>query len=269
MSIIASIPVLKGHGGTTLSADPEGLLLERPREELTIPGQAVARVRAEGGAVAVELRAPTGTTPVVHRIEGVSEAAATAFADGVNSLLLEPDEEIDGATLLVLRTFRTRRQRRHLRRFMWFMLGCLGAVVALSVIAGVAGDDPGYVVGIVLIGLITAAALGGAFYEFGEWNHRRRVRRHGVREFARPANVPGIYLYVDTTGMTRTVSHLSHGPYLEVAYDPKDPADVCTLKPGFMQRLSISAGTFLLVCGLGGVAALALMTVDTLADSGV
>ncbi|WP_435970118.1 hypothetical protein [Streptomyces sp. Qhu_M48] len=267
MSIIASIPVLKGHGGITLSAAPEGLFLERPREELTIPGEAVGRVRAEGGAVAVELRARAGTTPVVHRVEGVSEAAATAFADGVNSLLLEPDEEVDGAALVVLRTFRTHWQRRHLRRFMWFVLVLLGAVVALSVIAGVTGGA-GYAVGIAVIGLVTAVTLGAGVYEFGQWAHTRRVREHGVREFARPANVPGTYLYVDTTGTTRTVSHLSHGPYLEVAYDPKDPADVYTLKPGFMQRLSISAGTFLLLCGLGGLAALALVTVEALAEGG-
>ncbi|MFB7029169.1 MULTISPECIES: hypothetical protein [unclassified Streptomyces] len=267
MSIIASIPVLRGHGGVTVSAAPEGLLLERPREELTIPGEAVARVRAEGGAVAVELRAPAGATPVVHRIEGVSEAAATAFADGVNSLLPEPDEEVDGAALLVLRTFRTRWQRRHLRRFGWFVLVVLGAVVALSVIAGVAGGA-GYAVGTVVTGLITAVTLGAGVYEFGQWNHTRRVRKHGVREFARPANVPGTYLYVDTNGMTRTVSHLSHGTYLEVAYDPKDPADVYTLVPGFMQRLSIAAGTFLFLCGLGGVAALVLLTVEALAEGG-
>ncbi|MEU3743834.1 MULTISPECIES: hypothetical protein [Streptomyces] len=268
MSIIASIPILKGHGGATLSAVPRGLLLERPREELTIPGEAVARVRAEGGSVAVELRAPAGTTPVVHRIDGVSGAAATAFADGVNSLTLEPDEEVDGATLVVLRTLKTRWQRKHLRRSLWFMLGCLGAVVVLSVIAGVAGDA-GYAVGAVMIGLFTTVTLGGAVHEMTDWIHRRRVRKHGVREFARPSNEPGTYLYVDTTGMTRTVTHLSHGPYVEVAYDPKDPADVCTLKPGFMQRLSIAAGMFLLVCALLGAATLAFMMADALAESGV
>ncbi|MEU6877117.1 hypothetical protein [Streptomyces sp. NPDC046712] len=267
MSIIASIPVLKGHGGTALSAVSEGLILERPREELTIPGQAIARVRAEGGSVAVELRAPGGAAPAVHRIEGVSEARATAFADGVNSLLLEPDEEVDGATLVVLRTIRTRWHQRHLRRFMWFMLGCLGAIVVLSVIAGVTGGAI-YVVGTVMIGLFTAAALGAGLFEMGAWLHRRRVLRHGVKDFARPANVPGTYLYVDNAGMTRTVSRFDSGPYVEVAYDPKDPADVFTLRSGFMQRLSISAGTFLLFCGLGGVAALAVVIVEALADSG-
>ncbi|AJF65112.1 hypothetical protein [Streptomyces vietnamensis] len=263
MSIISSIPVLKGHGGTDLTAASEGLLLRSRHDELSIPGQAVARVRAEGGSVAVELRVPAGAAPVAHRIEGVDETAATAFADGVNSLLLEPDEEVDGRSLVVLRTFRTRRERSALRRMKWSALGCLVAVVALSVIGGVAGGFV-YPVAIVPIGVLTGACLVAGVHELGAWTHRRRVRGHGVKEFARPANVPGTYLYVDRSGMTRTVSSFGSGPYVEIAYDPEDPADVCTLKPGFGQRLNIWLGTFLFVCGLGGAAALAVITVDAL-----
>ncbi|MFD3571338.1 hypothetical protein [Streptomyces sp. NPDC058667] len=267
MSIIASIPVLKGHGSTVLSAAPEGLLLERPGEELTIPGEAVARVRAEGRSVAVELRAPAGAAPVVQRIEGADETAAAAFADGVNSLLLDPEEEVDGAAMLVLRTLRTRRSRRALRRTKWYALGSLVTVVVLSVIGGVAGGFV-YPVAIVPVGAITAVALGAGVYEAGVWKYRRRVRRHGVREFARPSNVPGTYLYVDGSGITRTVSAVGHGPYLEIVYDAQDPAEVFTLKPGLMQRLDIWVGTFLLVCGLCGVASLVLMTIEALAGSG-
>ncbi|MEU2114697.1 hypothetical protein ABZ567_03360 [Streptomyces sp. NPDC016459] len=180
MSIIASLPVLKGHGSTVLSAAPEGLLLERPSEELTIPGEAIARVRADGGSVAVELRAPAGTAPVVQRIDGADETAATAFADGVNSLLLDPEEEVDGAAMLVLRTLRTRRSRRALRRTKWYALGCLVTVVALSVIGGVAGGFV-YPVAIVPIGAITAVALGR--HLGGDVPSRLRARR---RRVARP-----------------------------------------------------------------------------------
>ncbi|WP_030684785.1 hypothetical protein [Streptomyces globisporus] len=263
MSIIASIPVLKGHDGTDLTAAPEGLLLRSRHDELSVPGQAIARVRAEGGSVAVELRVPAGAAPAAHRIEGVNEAAATAFADGVNSLLPEPDEEVDGRSLVVLRTFRTRQFQRSLRRVKWSALGCLGAVVALSVIGGVAGGFV-YPVAIVPIGVITGASLVAGGHALEAWSHRRRVRKHGVREFARPANVPGTYLYVDTAGMTRTVSSFGSGPYVEVAYDPEDPADVFTLKPGFVQRLDIWLGTFLFVCGLGGVAGLVAVMADAL-----
>ncbi|MER7534877.1 hypothetical protein ABTX77_08805 [Streptomyces sp. NPDC097704] len=261
MSIISSIPVLKGHGGTDLTASPEGLLLRSRHDELSIPGEAIARVRAEGGSVAVELRVPAGAAPAAHGIEGVDAFAATAFADGVNSLLIAPDEEVDGRSLVVLRTFKTRWEQAAMRRMKWQALGCLVVIVALSVIGGTAGGAV-YPVGIVMIGAITGACLMGATLELGGWTHRRRIRRHGVKEFARPANVPGMYLYVDRAGMTRTVSNFGGAPYLEIAYDPKDPADVFTLRPGLLQRLSIWAAWFILLCGLGGVAALAAVVAD-------
>ncbi|MEV6328886.1 hypothetical protein [Streptomyces sp. NPDC051909] len=263
MSIVSSIPVLKGNGGTNLSALPEGLLLRSPHDELNIPGRAVARVRAEGGSVVVELRVPAGAAPAAHRIEGVNETAAVTFADGVNSLLLEPEEgeEVDGTSLVVLDTLKTRWYRSHMRRLKWFALGCLGAVVVLSVLGGVAGEAA-HVVGIVMVGVVTDLCLVAAWMGLGAWLHRRQVRRHGVREFARPANVPGTFLYVDQAGMTRTISSFASGPYLEIVYDPEDPADVFTLKPGFFQRFDIWGGTFLLVFGLGGVAALVAITAD-------
>ncbi|MBC2908069.1 hypothetical protein [Streptomyces cupreus] len=96
MSIMSPIPVLQGRDGTVLSAEQEGLVLERSGEELTIPAEAIARVHAKARSVTVELRAPLGATPSVHRIEDVSEAAATAFADAVNALLPEPTEKTDG-----------------------------------------------------------------------------------------------------------------------------------------------------------------------------
>ncbi|MFJ3501763.1 MULTISPECIES: hypothetical protein [unclassified Streptomyces] len=46
-------------------------------------------VRAEGRAVTIEIIGPAGSTPAVHRIGGVIEAAATVFADVVNASLPE------------------------------------------------------------------------------------------------------------------------------------------------------------------------------------
>ncbi|MER6996970.1 hypothetical protein [Streptomyces sp. NPDC000410] len=78
-----------------------------PRQEPRISLAAIARVRAEGRAVAVELTAPAGAAPAVHRVEGVSEAAGTVFADAVNDALPERadgDETDDGSTLVTTRT---------------------------------------------------------------------------------------------------------------------------------------------------------------------
>ncbi|MFE5796864.1 IS5 family transposase [Streptomyces sp. NPDC056503] len=75
--------------------------------ETRIPLQAVRRVRAEGSAVAVELTAPAGTTPAVHWVDAMSEAAATVFADAVNATLPDRAEEAresaDGSALVTVR----------------------------------------------------------------------------------------------------------------------------------------------------------------------
>ncbi|MER7515733.1 hypothetical protein [Streptomyces sp. NPDC126499] len=216
MSIIASIPVLKGRDGVILSAVSRGLILERPREELTIPGEAIARARAEGRSLVLDLRVPAGAAPVSYRIEDVDEQAATAFADGVNALSLEPEEEVDGPSLVVVHALRTVARERFLRRLKWFLLGCVGAVVALCVVCAAVGGA-GHAIAIVPVGFLTIGALGFGVYEMGSWLRGRRLRKHGVTVFAKPSNSPGTYLYVDNDGVTRTVvCDVSHRPYVEV-----------------------------------------------------
>ncbi|MFE2561179.1 hypothetical protein ACFXGT_35250, partial [Streptomyces sp. NPDC059352] len=97
MSTTSPIPVLRGSGGVVLQAEDDDLVLTRGREKTRIPLRAVRRVRTEGRAVAVELTAPPGSTPAVHRIGGVSEAAATMFADAVNALPERADESAEAA----------------------------------------------------------------------------------------------------------------------------------------------------------------------------
>ncbi|WP_309056653.1 hypothetical protein [Streptomyces sp.] len=258
MSIIASLPILGGRDGVVLSAAERGLVLDRPREELTIPGEAVARVWTEGRTIAVELRARTGTEPVVHRVEDVDETAAAAFAAGVNALRLEPEEEIDGAALVIVRTRKTLWRERYVRRMKRLVLGCVGAVVGVSVLAGLLGDA-GRAIAVVPVGFLATAALGFGVYEVGKWLHVRRVRKHGTRVFARPANVPGAYLYVDDRNVTRVAFPDSYGPYAEVCYDPEEPAEVHPVKPSFTQRFNTFMGWFLLFLGLDGVALVVLI----------
>ncbi|MET9953952.1 hypothetical protein ABZ135_20700 [Streptomyces sp. NPDC006339] len=268
MSIIASIPVLRGRGGVVVSAVSRGLILERPREELTIPGEAIAGTRAEGSTLVIELRAPAGATPVVHRIEDVAEDAAAAFAKGVNALTLEPAEEIDGKALVVVHTLRTVARERFTRRFKRFLIGCLAVVVALCVACAVAGSA-GHAIGIVPLGLITTAALGFGVYEVATWLRGRRLWKHGVKTFAKPSDAPTVYLYVDGDGVTRAVSGEGHRLYLEVAYDPEDPGDVHAPKHPLLRRFNLTMGTVLLFIGLAGVALLALLTADGLMTGGL
>ncbi|MEU0397775.1 hypothetical protein ABZ208_34485 [Streptomyces sp. NPDC006208] len=268
MSITSPIPVLQDRDGTVLSAESEGLVLERPREELTIPTAAISRVRAEGRSVAVELRALAGATPSVHRIEDVSEAAATVFADAVNALLPERTEEIDGSALVVLRTLTPSRREKFMRSLKWFVFGCLGVVVAVCVTAGIAGDA-GLAIAVVPIGVITTAGLGVGVYCVWTWNRERRLLKHGITVVASPANRPGAYLYTDSAGMTRVLSHWGVEPYVRAGYNPQDPSDVLVPQAPFMRRFNITLGAFILFCGLNGVALLAFMIVDTLSGGGI
>jgi hypothetical protein len=103
MSITSPIPVLQNDAGSELRSLGEELLLRHPYEEVRIPLAAIARVRAEGRQVAVELRAPADLEPTVYRMADVSGAAASVFADTVNAAL--PDradgvETVDGSTLV-------------------------------------------------------------------------------------------------------------------------------------------------------------------------
>ncbi|MEU5216067.1 hypothetical protein AB0G79_07695 [Streptomyces sp. NPDC020807] len=250
MPSLSSIPVLTGKDRTNLTAVSDGLLLRGRHVEINIPGRAVARVRAEGASVAVELRAPAGAVPVVYRIEGVDAVRAVAFADGVNSLL-EPagadGEEVDGASLVVSDTRTTPRTRRALRRAKRLMLATVAATVVGTVAAGVAGGAAHAVVVVIFLPMVCVCLVGFA-HDLTDWAGIRRIRKHGVREFARPSNAPGTYLYPDGTGLHHALVKLSGGPYLEVVYDPEDPADVVSLRPGPMERLSHAVGLFLLFC---------------------
>jgi hypothetical protein len=260
MSITPSIPVLQGRGGTVLSAEQEGLVLERPGEELTIPAGAIARVHAEARSVTVELRAPAGAIRSVHRIEDVSETAAVVFADAVNALLPERTEEVDGGALVVLRTFARTRRQKFLRRLKWFVLGCLGGVVALCVTAGIAGDVP-TAIAVVPVGFLGTLGLGVGVYCVGTWNRERRLLRHGVTVVASEANRLGVYLYTDSTGATRVLSHMGVEPFVRVSYDPRDPSDVLVPQAPFMRRFNVSLGAFVLFCGLNAAGLAIWMTV--------
>ncbi|MFE6817139.1 hypothetical protein [Streptomyces sp. NPDC057677] len=259
MSITSSMPVLRGRGATVLSAVPGGLVLERPGGQVMIPFRAIARVHVEAREVTVELSAPAGAAPSVHRIEEVSAAAAAAFADAVNVLLPVPAEDVDGSALVEVRTFTRTWLQRFRRTLGRVLLGCLGGVLALSVTNAVAGDGRTAVTGALLVaalGALAVVGIGLGAVCVVPWFHETRRRRYGVTVIAEQADGPGMYRYADGSGTVRVFSHpAGPAPSLQACYDPRDPADVLVLQDRSSRLIDITLGSCFLLAGLGGIAA--------------
>lgn len=240
-----------------LGPEPDGLVLERPGEKLAIPFRAVARVRAEARSVTVELRAPAGTTPSRHRIEGVSAAAAVVFADGVNALLSDPVEDVDGGALVVVRTVTTTALQRYRRRLGQVMLGYLGGVLALAVTVAFVGHERTAMAGAVFVptfGVLAALPLWIGLVSVGPWFKETLLRRRGVTVVATPADDPMTFRYTDGGGVSRVVSHPGGAGSVQVAYDLRDPSDVVVLQDGSTRLFDITLGPFFVLVGLCGIA---------------
>ncbi|MEV7375744.1 hypothetical protein AB0O51_33240 [Streptomyces sp. NPDC090301] len=267
MSITSSMPVLRGRGATVLSAVRGGLVLERPGEQVMIPFRAIARVHVEACEVTVELRAPAGTAPSVHRIEEASAAAAAAFADAVNVLLPDPVKGVDGSLLVEVRTFTRTWLQRFRRTLGRALLGCLGGVLVLSVTNAVAGDGDTAVTGALFVaasGAMAVVGIGLGAVCVVPWFHETRRRRHGVTVVAEQVDGTGTYRYTDGAGTTRAFSHPSPAPSLQACYDPRDPSDVLVLQDRSSRLLDITLGPCFLLAGLGGIAVVVGLVVMTI-----
>ncbi|MFB7831026.1 hypothetical protein [Streptomyces sp. NPDC056056] len=258
MSITSSMPVLRGRGATVLSAVPGGLVLERPGGQVMIPFRAIAHVHVEAREVTVELSAPAGAAPSVHRIEEVSAAAAAAFADAVNVLLPVPVEDFDGSALVEVRTSTRTWLQRFRRTLGRVLLGCLAGVLVLSVTNAVAGDGRTAVTGalfVAALGALAVVGIGLGAVCVVPWFHETRRRRYGVTVIAEQADGPGTYRYADGSGTVRAFSHPGPAPSLQACYDPRDPADVLVLQDRSSRLIDITLGSCFLLAGLGGIVA--------------
>ncbi|MER5203986.1 hypothetical protein [Streptomyces sp. NPDC002825] len=259
MSISSSIPVLLGDGNAELRSEDQALLLRRPREEVRIPLTAIARVRAEGRDVTVELTAPAGAEAVSYRIEDVSRAAAGVFADAVNGALPDRtagEEAVDGSTLVVVSVFGApdaeEDEDEAEAALVWVPLTFGLPPVALSVIVGLAGKDLDRAVAVLMLGFVAGAfgflAWLALWSAWDDWY----LPRHGITVEADPVLIDGrgTYAYTDTTGRLRPVGagDRARGETVMVAYHPRKP-----------QRAVPHKGTGSLVGSLvGGVVLLAL-----------
>jgi hypothetical protein len=235
----SSIPVLRGRGGATLRHENGVLTLRCDEEEIRIPLQAVRDVVPDRQTVAVELRAPAGTEPTVHRVEGVSQVPADLFATAVGAALAElpePDPSLDGATLVTTRSLHTPRPPQpevsagqRTRAMGWILLALgpgLGAFMAMSVLVVVNGEPsaliPSVLLGIVavLLNLVSAVA---AERSVQMWLlPRRGITVMAVR--TSPYGKSGTYRYTDQSGKTHSFSRQAYASEIEVSYHPDNPS---------------------------------------------
>ena len=227
MPITSPIPVLRGSGGVVLQAEDDDLVLTRGREETRIPLQAVRTVRAEGRAVAVELTAPAGSTLAVHRVGGVSEAAATMFADAVNASLPERADEsaeaADGSALVTVSTQTESDEDARFRRVTFWAWTAGLLIVAMAVVIGILG----LIAMAVLFLVVTPFGVGiTAFGAVLMWQMADiwYLPRHGITVEAKRNGVS--YEYTDMQGATHSRIDLlgrSTAPTVQVAYHPGRP----------------------------------------------
>ncbi|MFF0201224.1 hypothetical protein [Streptomyces sp. NPDC005017] len=259
MPTTSPIPVLRGSGGSVLQAEDTDLVLTREREETRIPFQAVRTVRAEGRAVAVELTAPHGSAPAVHRVGGVSEAAATMFADAVNASLPERADESaevpDGSGLVTVSTLTESDEDARFRRFTFWAWTAGLLIVAMTVVIGILGSmgmallflmvTP-FGVGVTAFGAVSMKGMYDMWY----------LPRHGITVEAKRNGVS--YDYTDMQGATHSRIDLlgrSTAQTVQVAYRPGCP-DMSTFVYSWLRKVWLTF--FSLVILLVGLAVTAV-----------
>ncbi|MFD6415223.1 hypothetical protein [Streptomyces sp. NPDC060194] len=250
----ASLPssALRGSGGAVLTADEDGLVLDRPGEQITFVSGALTRLRAEGRTLTIQLRARRGATPTEYRVEDVDEAGAAGFAAAVNALLPDrpADDDVDGREMALVRSLVRTSHSRYVRRVMWGALWSFLLLVAATVAVGVAGDAV-LVVGTVLGGGLVWLCLCAGVYATGESVREILVRRNGVTTTATPAATFGAYVYRDHHGTYRGFNRGGYdGPWLAVSYPADRPADYLVHQTPFQALTGWILGPFLILCGL-------------------
>ncbi|MEU8526334.1 hypothetical protein AB0C77_12170 [Streptomyces sp. NPDC048629] len=269
MSITSPIPVLQGDRDTELRADGTDLLLRRRDDELRIPLAAIAHVRAERRVVAVELTAPAGVEPVVYRIEDVSAAGATVFADVVNAALperAEGTETIDGSSLVVTRSLRSAADVDEeaeededlegpglFAADPWLRHTLCVAAGLLAVAVGVAGQSWSRGIATLLLGQAGAVVIHVTLMLIMCWWLPWYLPRYGITVDAEQVYRSGTtaLAYTDADGVTRHIQGLAQNGTARVAYSPRKPQVAVVSRP-----LKIAAGELTMFLFMAGIAAL-------------
>ncbi|MEV4949766.1 hypothetical protein [Streptomyces sp. NPDC053755] len=260
MSTTPSAPVLRGTGGAALRHEDDALTLRRGDEEIRIPLQAVRDVVPDRRAVAVELRVPAGGTPVTHRIDGVSQAAADLFATAVGAALAalpEPGPSFDGAALVTTRSLHiprdpgpSRTAWQQARTTAWLLLAVVPGLATLIVtsVLYVMHAEAGMLIlsipmGIVTVFLNLASATAGERVLQMWLFPRRGITVVAVR--SSPYGTSGTYEYTDPSGTTHRYHRSASAGRIEVSYHPDDPGQAVGVYPP-STRVLAAIGTLLL-----------------------
>ncbi|WP_330242107.1 hypothetical protein [Streptomyces sp. NBC_00525] len=263
MSLTSPIPVLRGSGGAVLQSEGDDLVLSRADVETRIPLQAVRRIRAEGSAVAVELTAPAGTAPAVHRVDGLSRAAVTVFADAVNAALPERAEEAgetaDGSALVTVRALTEPPESEQDRRTRVFRLWLKTVALVTVVLAVAVGITSQAVLGLSVLVLLpigltlTTGGYMGLKIVWKQWYLPRKgitvvaVRREGATdEFGGTGN----FVYMDLHGQSRAMYAQSRAEDIPVAYHPERPGTVAACQSWLRNSVETVFNVALLLLGL-------------------
>ncbi|WP_418956966.1 hypothetical protein [Streptomyces tritici] len=261
MPTTSPIPVLQGDQGTELRSRGDELVLRRPSEEVRIPLAAIQRVHANGRVVAVELTAPDGVESTLYRIEGVSRAAASAFADTVNVTLperAEGEEEVDGSALVTVRGVEDagaaeEEDEEEVRDSLWNVgkwtaYGAWVALLGFSVAVGIAGEHLGRAVAVLLMGSC-AVGLGFAVLMalFAAWDNWF-LPRYGITVEATEVWLDGreTYVYTDLDGRTHKFGGTPGEETVRVAYGPRRPRMAIACGQGWIRQVKdLTAVVFL------------------------
>ncbi|GGL91792.1 hypothetical protein GCM10010129_39440 [Streptomyces fumigatiscleroticus] len=223
--------VLRGDGAV-LRLEAQTVVVRRAHEEVRIPLEAIEDVLPDGRMVGVRLTAPDGADAAVYRVENVSEAAVTAFAEAVRGLLPPRPAgapRADGSALVTVRSL-DGPVRRRFGGTRAALTAVAVLIVALDVAVGIAGGPQ---FSVALLGTLVPATSGGLMVGLlGRGLYRMwRLPRHGITvmaEFSHYTNKSRVYRYWDASGTAYTHT-ATGGDRVELSYDPRDPrrAVVC------------------------------------------
>ncbi|MFD7262684.1 hypothetical protein [Streptomyces sp. NPDC059874] len=219
--------------------------------------EATRAVLPDDQAVAVELRVPEGAQPVVHRGEGVSEAAVSMFAAALDEALAElpeSDPSFDGAALVTTRSLRPPRTPlsagEKAKGLAWAVVAFgpgLTGLIAMSALVIMRGE-PGALVLSVLLGIVALLLNVVSAVTMERGYQMWRLPRYGITVMAvrtSPFGKSGTYQYTDQSGASHNYSRRAYASEIEISYHPDDPGTNVGVHPVF-DRVLVALSSLIL-----------------------